>query len=1061
MRTNSAGKLKISLYIWCYLLGVLVPTIAIGQVNMATIVGRITDQAGAVVTKCEVTLRNEATNVTLKTTSNIDGDYVLPNILPGMYEIDVSANGFSRYVISNIVVDVGQTVRGNVSLSIGAMSTAVKVTSDQPLVQTDTSSIGSVVESKQIDQMPLNGRTNIFGLLAIAPGVQGAGANAKIAGSSSAGGYNETMDGVNDMNEENARLAFEDPSLDSMQEFKVVDSTGSAEYGPGTQQVIISTKQGTNQFHGSAFEYNRNTVLAARNYFSSSNTPYSRNEFGGSLGGPIKHNKIFFFGSFEGLEFHSTRTSITAQATANLLNGNFAGLKTIIDPTTQIPFPNNQIPTTSFNSVSKTLLSYFETANTQTSNPGGLGNNYTANLPSSEQDFRYEGRIDYTISSRDSIFLRYYYVTDTMVTPGSTALSGGLTFPYAAQSLAVNYTRIISPNATNVLTFGFERDVSKHLSQHTSLVTSSILPGIPDSFPGLGGLPTVSITGFTGIAENNGSTDTMPTTQMSDILTWIKGKHTLKGGFSFVRYQFDNRQIPSPSHGSLSFTGQYTGNAFADFLLGDLATSTEPLAPLESSPTNDRFGFFMQDDWQATPNLTINAGLRYDLPTLFENLKGGMANYYPNLQKLVVIKGNYDTSAFPALPIVSGQSVGLNTGNYIGNDLLQIQPRIGFAYRPFDNSIFVVRGGYGLYYNTEPWLYGSFVLATNPPFSGTRTFEPAAGKTPTLLLSNPFPVGSGTTPSGINITALPSKYSYPKTNQWNLTLESQVSSDIAFRATYLGSARWDSTYLDPINTPTLAPGPVQPRRPVPAFGDIALRTNGTTENTQMLQLSAIRRFKSGLSFGGEYAWTKQLINSVSDYTELTDPQNLLYDRGNDPGIRQQYFIGNYVFYLPFGSGHRFLSNLHGPLNILLGGWETSGIVTLASGLPYSVNFTSSVQGWTSNRADEVGDPHVSHPSLNEWFNPAAFALPTPFTYGNTGAYAYWGPGYSNWDTGVMKNFPVTERSSLQFRAEFFDALNHPSFSNPASNISVPSTVGMITATSDGPRIIQLALRLEF
>jgi len=299
------------------------------------------------------------------------------------------------------------------------------------------------------------------------------------------------------------------------------------------------------------------------------------------------------------------------------------------------------------------------------------------------------------------------------------------------------------------------------------------------------------------------------------------------------------------------------------------------------------------------------------------------------------------------------------------------------------------------------------------------------------------------------------------THQWNFTLESQISANTVLRATYLGAEREHSGMVYPINTPLAAPGPVQPRRPYQPFGPITLYANGQTASTQQLQVSALRRFSSGLSFELEYSWTKALNGSLYDQTAPTVPNNLRLDRGNDPMIRQHYMIANYVYELPFGAGKRYLSSLHGPVNALLGGWETSGIVTLASGLPYSVTFTSNLLGWPNSRANIVGDPHVNNPNLQQWFNPAAYALPAPYTYGDSAPNSLFGPGFSNWDIAAFKNFRFTERWNLQFRSEFFNALNHPSFSNPKSDITVPSQVGTITSTSSSPRVIQFALRLEF
>jgi hypothetical protein len=328
-------------------------------------------------------------------------------------------------------------------------------------------------------------------------------------------------------------------------------------------------------------------------------------------------------------------------------------------------------------------------------------------------------------------------------------------------------------------------------------------------------------------------------------------------------------------------------------------------------------------------------------------------------------------------------------------------------------------------------------------------------------LNNAFPSGSGSAPSGVGIVAQDPSARYPLTHQWNATVETQLSSDTVVRATYLGSEREHSGMIYPINTPLAAPGAVQNRRPYQPFGTISLYTNGQTANTQQLQLSLERRYSSGLSFQVQYSLTKSLDSSATDTGQPTVPNNWRLDRGNDSLIRTHYMVGNYVYELPFGHGKRYLSSLHGVPELLLGGWQTSGIVTAASGLPYSVTFTSSVLGWPSGRANIVGNPAVSSPGVNGWFNPQAYALPAQFAYGNSAPNSLWGPGLVTWDMGVFKNFRFFERWNLQFRSEFFNTLNHANFSNPQSNISVPTQVGKIVATSTGPRVIQFALRLEF
>jgi len=1040
-----------------------------GQTGYGSILGRVTDPSGAVVSGVSVTLRNEATNVASVMQTNADGEYVFPDVIPGVYEIVIRQEGFQLFDVSHIDLLVGQTVREDAQLTVGATTTKVSVIASAPLVQTDTSSVESVIDSKQISMMPLDGRTNIFPLIALAPGVQG-GAwgfyTPKFGGNTVEGSYNVRIDGTDASESENEYIGIGDPSLDAIAEFKVIDSMGSAKYGTGAASVIMVTKSGTNEFHGSAFEYNRIKQFAAKNFFATGlpKSPYIRNEFGGSLGGPIKKNKLFFFGSYEGLTFRSSSTSQSAMPTTALLQGDFTGLPTIKDPSTGAPFPGNKIDPSRFSSASQFFLKYFDTPNLPSTAPGGLGTNFVVNLGTKQDEFRYEGRGDYTINDKNQLSVMWFdarYVP--RVYPGWSPKFGGVTNPATYQNVAINYTSTIQPTLTNLATFGFHRIWDKVAAQTAGQVNMhTLFPQIPAPLPGLGGLPNVTILGFNGLYDTGGGGDNEQTWEWSDTLSWAKGKHLIEAGFSVMHWKFYNYGVDD--NGSFTFTGRYTGNSFADFLLGDLSASNYAVLPVAATPTNDRYGFFVTDDWKPTPKLTLNMGLRYDLPTLYQNSPGNMSNFYPNLNALVILKGQGRPDLFPGVPILSGSSVGLNAGNYIGTDHKMIAPRLGLAWRPLGSSRLILRGGYGLYYVSIPWVWGSYQLVRNAPFTAELNYEPAAGSTPTLTFADPFPTGQGTNSAAVgpSANALPTHYRYPATHQWNFTIESEIARDSSARISYLGSESEHVTQQFNLNDPPPQPGPVQAHRPYQPFGPITLWSNGATANTQQLQLSARRRFAAGLSFQGEFSWTKMLDGgSYPAGSVPTDNRNIRLDRGNDSYVRQKYFVGNYVYEFPFGRGQRYLASAGRALDLLVGGWQTSGIVFLGSGLPFSVTFDSSVQGWPSSRADIVGNPHVSHPTLSQWFNPAAFAVPQPYTFGNSAPNSLFGPHFAQWDTAIFKQFSLTERFKLTFRGDAINALNHANFGNPNNDISNPSQVGTITGTSGPPRAIQFSLRLAF
>jgi hypothetical protein len=401
-----------------------------------------------------------------------------------------------------------------------------------------------------------------------------------------------------------------------------------------------------------------------------------------------------------------------------------------------------------------------------------------------------------------------------------------------------------------------------------------------------------------------------------------------------------------------------------------------------------------------------------------------------------------------------------------------LSPRIGLAYRPLSNNKLILRGGYGLYYTSIPWVWGSWQLTGNAPFTAELNYTPLSGLTPSLTFADPFPAGSGSNSAAVNpsANALPTNYRYPATHQWNFTVESQITSNTSFRVSYLGSEAEHMTQQFNLNDPYPQAVPegqsYQNLRPYQPFSEITLWANDLTSNTQQLQLSARRHFTSGLQFEGEFSWTKMLDNgSYPEGPWVTDNRNLRYDRGPDAYVRPLNFVGNYTYELPVGKGKQFLGSASRAVDLLLGGWQTSGIITIANGLPYSVSFDPTLPGWqpglnTNMRPDKVGNPAVSNPSLAQWFNPAAYAPSAPYTFGNSAPYSLSGPHYFDWDMGAFKTFPITEKLKLTFRSDLMNVLNHPNFNQPNGDIS-SGNPGQITWTQGNPRVVQFSLRLAF
>jgi hypothetical protein len=748
--------------------------------------------------------------------------------------------------------------------------------------------------------------------------------------------------------------------------------------------------------------------------------------------------------------------------TLALKAGNFSGLPAIRDPFSGVPFPNNQIPADRISPVSRELLKFTSDPNGPGTGAAGLGNNFTVNVPTRETYDRATVRIDAQLTSNDKITGRFYLADNgpfvSGVGSGTDKFGNWGGFGTAAKNAVGSYTRVLSPSVLNDVRFGFAHVNYYRQPQNFDFDPSTIISGLISPVEGLGGLPTVNITGFRGFFDQPGSGDRQRSYEIIDTLSWVRGAHTVKAGFDFQRASSFNFQNPPPIRGTFNFDGRYTGHPYADFLLGVSSGTGRVSKNVEAEPANSRYAGFIQDDWNALPNLTLNLGVRYEYEGLFRNSRGDMANFYPDLGQVVILQGTPDPRLTAVLPIVDGASVGLDASNFINKDRNNFAPRLGFAYRPFGTSRFVVRASYGIFYNVIGAYGGNFQLALNPPFLVAETFEPAPGTTPSLTFANPFP-GVGNIPASPSLNAISGNRRNPYHQQWNFTLEHEIVANTAVRVSYVGNRGTHLERLFNLNDPPPAPGAVQPRRPYQPFGPITYYESGRDSITHQGQLGLLRRFSSGFAFQLEYQFTRALGEQIHVLPPM-DNRNTRLDRGNLDGIRRHFTALNYIYDLPFGAGRRFGSSVSGFAGKLIEGWQIAGISTFGSGEPYSVTFTSTTLGWPSSRADIVGDPKVSNPSNAQWFNPAAFAVPAPFTYGNSARNMLFGPGFFGWDAAVFKQTRLTERVSLEFRAESFNVLNHPTFGLPASNISVPATVGRITSASD-PRATQFGLRLAF
>ncbi|MCC6589935.1 MAG: TonB-dependent receptor [Bryobacterales bacterium] len=1042
--------------------------------QFAAITGRVTDPSGAALPEVRVSAKNEGTAVTAETLTNNEGYFALPNLVVGAYTVESRKQGFSVEQKTDLRLQVGQTARIDFQMKIGSVVSSVDVQGIAPVIQSETSSVGAVIESRQVLGVPLNGRS-LFNLLALAPGVQNAGTSPRVGGGPGNSNNNFTIDGTSNNDTISARGEGAFPSLDMVAEFEIINVNAPAEFGRGGAQIRVVTKSGTNDFHGSLFHYNRNREFAARNFFAPSRPPFNRNEFGGSVGGPAflpkvynGRNRTFFFFVWEGLRERSPRTNTLAVPTAAQRTGNFAGLREIIDPLTGSPFPGNQIPANRIHPAAAELIKYYPLPNQAGTGAAGTGFNYVTNLSNQPQLDNWSLRIDHSIGSNDRIFGRFLAFTNGpyfQAGPAAAGFNNGY-FGFLDRNFTFSWTHLFSPSVTNDFKFGTIYNNNFRNTGNPDLDLSRLIPGLFPITPGAGGVPTMNIPGYTQLTENQGTTSGGSFKQYShnwiNNTTWVRGKHMFKGGMDLnFNKSYDKMAIRPYPRGYFDFQGIYSRDALADFLLGYPTVAQRSTAFGGSTqPGASVYGLYFQDDWRLTPKLTLNLGVRYEVQTQYEDRDGNYANFDLANNRIVVpnFNGGVSPGASPqlvsALPVVTNDKAGF-PNKLVAGDHNNLAPRIGFAYKLMQNT--VVRGGYGMYYGST---FGDQFLSfpKNPPFVLTERLEAPAGATPSLTLSNAFPT-AGSAPRNPSFTAFDPNIKMNEVHQANITVEQQITASLGLRVSFLSQNFRHTWRAYDANQPrTFGPGPTQDRRPLQPWSSILYYDSGGSQISNSLQVGIMKRYSHGLLFQAEYQYVRAIGDDL--YTGPQDIRNFRADRANLSGIRRQVLTMNYLYDLPFGKGKAFL-NVGGPLNYVIGGWQVGGITTFATGTPFSPSFTATLQGAPSGRPDVVGDWHVDAQDITRWFNAAAFAVPAPYTFGSAGKNTLIGPGLITIDASVYKNFRFAERVNLQFRSEFFNLPNHANFANPAANISFPGQVGRITATSTANRVIQFGLRLTF
>jgi hypothetical protein len=998
--------------------------------------------------------------------------------------------GFRPAKMTDARLLANRTLRVDFTLEPGTSTQSLEVQASAPVINSESATIGNTMESQTITTLPLNGRT-LDRLIRVSAGVTtDSASNPRVAGSAYWGGIQFSTDGVtvNDAGNGGGAYSYRNglstlPSVDAVSEFKMDSNNQKAEF-EGSASVTVVTKSGTNGFHGSVFEFNRNKEFAARNFFATSlpNPPYNRNEYGFTVGGPIIKNRTFFFVNYEALRERFARTVTTSVATNAMRSGNFTGLVNILDPLSGQLFPNNQIPASRIDSRAAQLLGFVPAANKAGTGPANTINNYVENVGQISDVNRFGIKIDHHFGERDMVNGSYtrskgdpYFVA--LGYPGNYGnfLSAG----YATQQYNGAWNHTFSPRLLNEVRFGYFVHQSLRLGQNANFDPRSIFPTLNPV--GYGGIPVVQITGLVSIGDYGGTGGSQYTRQFTDNLTYTLGKHTIKTGVNIANDRY-NRYATTAGLGSalaqdaglgrFTFSGRYTNpnatgspdpaQAFADFILGYPAATYRSTTHPGFVGYGTRYSAFVQDDWQVTPRLTLNIGVRYTYQTPWRARDNIQSNFNFNTGKLEIPGGKVPAAAQQRL--MAAYPITAVNGDVLEADGNNFAPRFGFAFRPFGGSKTVIRGGAGIFYNILPLFTGFNGLSfTNPPFLLAETFEAAAGPTPTLTLANPFPGGGQLSPNPA-ITAVARQMINSESQQWSLSVERELFGSLGLRASYVGNKTSHLTwYNKPGNLPlTQGPGTIQSRRPYQPWSDISVLDPGGDSTLHQLQLEAIQRYKNGLNFQLEYSWNRSLDNvPITGGTE--DPYNFRRDRGNSDQIRRHIFSAAYGYELPFGPGKR-LFNSTGAAKYLISGWEIGGITYLRTGQPFSVTFNSSTVGWYSGRADVIAGHQAAlgrgDRSIDRWFDTTAFTAPQPFQFGNSSRNMLFGPGDIVFDASLIKNTRIGERFNTQFRAEFFNLPNHANFNNPSANLSVPSSFGKITSAGD-PRQIQFGLKILF
>jgi hypothetical protein len=1078
---------------------------AMAQVNTSTLAGLVKDETGAAVPNAKVTATMLGTGQQRATTSNEAGEFVVPQLAPGGYRLNITHPGFQTAVVDNITLNIAVREIININLKLGQVSEQITVeASATPLLESESASLGQVITRKAIADLPLNGR-NYITLGALSPGVipqlpSGTGPSSFIASTTSrsdrsllVGGQRESstsylFDGVEMRNPRIGDSSIT-PSLDVVQEFKIQRNFFQAEFGNAPGIINVASRGGENQFHGSLFEFLRNDKMDARNFFSSGVEPFKRNQFGAAGGGYLKKNKLFFFGNFESFRQRLGVIQRGIFPTTTQLGGNFSALGIPInDPLTfnsatnsRQPFAGGIIPANRINSVSKNFLPYIPVTNAATVNGANLVGTPVQRL----DDDQFNLRGDYIINDKHSLFGRYSQQKAPLSPAALQPLGGSLVDTKGVSGVA-QLTSTLSPTVVNVARasyaymtlFGRQVTVDKNLAKEigiTGVSTAQLNWGVPG----------VAWQGYSGIGSNGLTQgNVLHNYQLTDNLTWIKGGHTIKTGYDIrqTRFLLDSDNGP---RGSFTFNASYTaslnpttgnpvantGNGVADFLLG---YPTNMSGAVGTSATHFQFmthNLFIQDDWKINREFTLNYGLRYE----------NVGPPTPVKQELNHVYGwdwNTGKQLFPSL--------GQVRDSVIGRDNKGFAPRLGFAYNPHWANTWTIRAGSGFYFDQTQMNETQFITNGPPIFTQQNINLTGRGLPEYQFGVNTLPVvtvppvdANYQTPIGTNLFVQEADGRKPRVYMYTFSVQKSLGRNWLLEAAYVGSngRRLSKRYNGYAN---VTPGVLYDVTPgvatrFPRLGQMLYSSQSGKSNFNGLNLKLERRFSNGFQILMAHTWAKSIdTDSAGSFgSPNLNPANFQLDKGpSDFDIRNRW-VSSIVYELPFGKGKRFANTSSKAANAVVGGWQLNTITSWQTGVHRSVVSTNLTGiSYVTQRADANGlNPYSNFGSISPqqgfgsnntnlyWFNPTAFSATLPLKFGTSGRDIITAPSWWNTDLSAFKNFSLTERVGLQFRAEAFNAFNAVKFFPPDMNATSPNFARLTSA--DRPRVLQLALRLTF